>query len=146
MRNRRFPPRRTVLAAASAVLLCATACRHSAPALPVAGPCFALTDSVLRCGGADTLRLGRLRAGEMAASSFRLRNDSDKPLVLTGTERSCGCTELQFDNRPLLPGEERGARLTFESGGLYGWQFKTVELHFAGAERAFRLYVEAEVE
>ncbi len=105
-----------------------------------------LTDSALRSGVTDTLRFGKMRSGEIAVKPLALRNDSRRPLVVAEIRRNCGCAELEFDRRPLIPGEERRAEMLFDTRGITGWQFKLVELRFAEEQQPLRLYIEAEVE
>ncbi|MDE5852028.1 MAG: DUF1573 domain-containing protein, partial [Alistipes sp.] len=57
-----------------------------------------------------------------------------------------GCTTLEFDNQPIRPNEAQSVTLTFDSRGEQGWQLKTLDLLPAGAERPFRLFVEADVD
>lgn len=110
------------------------------------GQLIDLSDSVLRTGGTDTVRFGHLHAGETAVKQLRLRNGSTQPLAILSIERTCGCTQLEVDSQPLIPGAQRAVTLSFDSRGLRGWQFKLVEIRFAQAAAPFRLYVEAEVE
>lgn len=113
---------------------------------PLAGMPLVVTDSTFAAGGSDTLRLGRLHEGEILFRDLRLVNASSAPLLLADYRRSCGCTTLEYDARPLAAGDTTGLRLYFDSRGERGWQFKSVELLFAGTHRPFRLFVEAEVE
>lgn len=132
-----------------AAVLCAAlfcgACGSGAVSVAPAGRVFVLTDSLLRAGGRDTLRLGRLRSGEIAVSRFRFENRSSQPLILVSYERTCGCTSLEFGSAPFVPGDACAVALTFDSRGEWGWQFKPVDIRFAPAG-SFRLFVEADVE
>lgn len=118
--------------------------REAAPK-PFAGQVVELTDSLLLHGGSDTLRLGRLGAGETARQLFALRNTTAHPVVVVRVNTSCGCSQLTYDRAPILPGAEARATLSFDTRGLKGWQFKRLELCFAEGESLW-LYVEAEVE
>lgn len=105
-----------------------------------------LTDSTLRKGESDTVRFGSMRSGEIATKPLVLHNATQRPIVVADVVRNCGCAELEFDRRPLVPGERRAAGMRFDTRGLAGWQFKLVELRFAEGNAPLRLYVEAEVE
>ncbi|MCM1151834.1 MAG: DUF1573 domain-containing protein [Alistipes sp.] len=131
-----------------AFVLCfgAVACGSRTAVVGKAGRTIVLTDSLLACGGRDTVRFGRLRSGEIGVSHFRFENRTSRPLVIVSVERSCGCASLEFDAAPLVPGDFRPLALTFDTRGLQGWQLKVVNLIFAGEFRPFRLFVEADVE
>ncbi|MDE7304562.1 MAG: DUF1573 domain-containing protein [Alistipes sp.] len=126
------------------VALNACGSRHAAVGHP--GRVVALTDSLLDCGGRDTVRLGRLHSGEVAVSRLQIANHTSRPVVVASFERSCGCVDFAFDAEPLLPGRTRELTLTFDSRGLRGWQFKNLDLFFAGASRPWRIFVDADVE
>lgn len=145
-----FPSRYLLRGMLPAALLIAglTACkpRTAARQLPPAGRIIALTDSVLRNGGSDTIRFGHLGSGEIALSRLRIENRTEKPVVVTSYRTSCGCTSLEFDKQPLPPGGTLPVEITFDSRGEHGWQLKSVELLIAGAPRTFRLLVEADID
>ena len=102
-----FPSRyllRGMLLTAVVAGLAACKPRTAARQLPPAGRIIALTDSVLRNGGSDTIRFGHLGSGEIALSRLRIENRTEKPVVVTSYRTSCGCTSLEFDKQPVPPG------------------------------------------
>ena len=132
----------------TAVIAGLAACkpRTAARQTPRSGRIIALTDSVLRNGGSDTIRFGHLGSGEIALSRLRIENRTEKPVVITSYRTSCGCTSLEFDKQPVPPGGTLPVEITFDSRGEHGWQLKSVELLIAGAPRTFRLLVEADID
>ena len=128
-------------------LLLAGACTSRRPvSVAPGGRVVVLTDSLLRCGGRDTVRFGRLRSGEAAVSRLWFENRTSEPVVFASVVRSCGCTSLSYDAAPLSPGEVRAVELTFDSRGEWGWQFRSLDLFFAGWPQPFRFFIEADVE
>ncbi len=113
---------------------------------PFAGRTIVVTDSLLRTGGTDTLRFGRLREGETGLQRLRFENAATHPLTIVSLTRSCGCTTLEYDAEPIAPGSARRATLFFDTRGQQGWQLKNLDIAFAGAARPLRLLIEAEVE
>ncbi|MFQ8594944.1 MAG: DUF1573 domain-containing protein [Alistipes onderdonkii] len=65
---------------------------------------------------------------------------------MTRYDRSCGCTTLGYDTQPITPGDAQQVSLTFDAGGEWGWQLKTLDITFAGGRKPLRLFIEAEVE
>lgn len=106
---------------------------------------IAITDSLLRHGGSDTLRTGRLHTGEIAVMRVAVKNETSAPIAIAGYETSCSCTLFEYDRKPILPGAESELRCTFDSRGEYGWQFKSARFRIAGAEEPLLIFVEAEV-
>lgn len=108
-------------------------------------PIIRITEQTLAAGSSDTVRFGRMHAGEIAVQQLWLANETDRPLVPADYRTSCGCTTLDFENQPIQPGYARPATLTFNSSGEWGWQFKRLDLKLAGAEKKVLIFVEAEV-
>ncbi len=105
-----------------------------------------LCDSLIERGISDTLRFGHLHSGEIAHLDFWIENRTPKPVVPLMVKRTCGCTDLEYDQKPIAPDEERRCRIIFDSRGIYGWQLKLIDLKLAGYERPVRLFIEAEVD
>lgn len=105
-----------------------------------------LTDSLFVGQAADTLRFGRMHAGEIAVQELLLINRTGSPTAVVSYDRSCGCVGVEFDSRPLAPDRTQRVTVSFDSRGERGWQFKTLDLRFAGCERPLRFFIEAEVE
>lgn len=134
------------LLAAGCGLILAGCTDRPRPAASHKGPVFALTDSILRAGGSDTVRFGRLRSGEIAVQRLRIENRTDRPVVIVTYKTSCGCSRLEFDNQPIVPGGAQYATLSFDSRGEFGWQLKRLDVTLAGAARPLRIFVEAQIE
>lgn len=94
----------------------------------------------------DTLRLGRMHSGEVVAMGIGVRNNTDSPIVITRTESTCGCTEIDYPTRPITVGDTARIEVKFDSQGFYGWQFKRVRLYTSADVEPLTIYVEAEVE
>lgn len=143
-------PHRTaaLLRIALCALLCTAAisCTEKRAAGAPAGQVIVLTDSTLTAGGVDTVRFGRLHEGETALRQLSLRNDGTEPTVVVGHETTCGCVTLEYERRPVRPGESLPVRMTFDSRGEYGWQMKLLTLRLGAKALPLRIYVEAEVE
>ncbi len=105
-----------------------------------------ITDSLLACGGADTVRFGRMHEGEIAVKRIWLVNRTATPVVPLDYDRTCGCTTLDFDRRPIRPDSAARVEIRFDSRGEWGWQMKRVDVKLSGQRQPFRLYVEADIE
>ena len=104
---------------------------------------------VLLCGCGS--RSGhRTFSGPVIAVSARLEagfcNRGGEPLVVVRSESSCGCTSLEYDAQPIMPGDTLRVAVRFDTSGQRGWLFKVLRVYFSGGERPLRLYVEADVQ
>lgn len=97
-------------------------------------------------GVSDTLRLGRMRSGEIIAQTIRVQNDSDEPIVLSHHQVSCGCIRVNYSRQPIAPGESADVAFEFDSRTMMGLQLKSLVLHFAENAHPLKIIVEAEVE
>lgn len=136
-----------LLSCIAALLLAACGrSRRTAVSVAAAGRIVTIDDRTLAAGGSDTVRFGRMHEGEIAVLSLRLHNATQRPLLLAGYERSCGCTELAYDDQPVMPDAVLPLTLRLDTRGERGWQLKLITLRLGAAEASFRLYVEADVE
>lgn len=133
------------IAAAAVVALCA-GCAAPTGQRTFSGPVIAVSDPLLRTGVSDTLRFGRLRSGETARLEAAFSNGGSEPIVILRSESSCGCTVLEYEPQPIMPGDTLRVAVRFDTSGQQGWLFKVLHVYFSGAGQPLRLYVEAEVE
>jgi hypothetical protein len=64
----------------------------------------------------QTLDLGDMPNGEIAAREVAVRNDGDAPLVVSTITTSCGCTTAALEPMTIAPGGSGTLRITFDSG------------------------------
>ncbi|MBR2050073.1 MAG: DUF1573 domain-containing protein [Rikenellaceae bacterium] len=139
-----------ILLFASVMIACAG--RNTAPAIaPETHPQAPLSAVVavgdtLTDAPSDTLRLGRMRSGEVIEQWVGVRNSSQRPLVITRTETTCGCTNIDYPSQPIGVGDTARIAIRFDSQGFYGWQFKRIRLYTSADVRPISFYIEAEVE
>ena len=63
-------------------------------------------------GGADILfneyefQFPDMEKGDVLEHTFYFVNNGDKPLILTNVKGSCGCTNVEYPDQPILPGEK----------------------------------------
>lgn len=94
---------------------------------------------------ADTMHLGLLREGEIISGSFTLSNKGSEPYVIGDVTTTCGCTDVEYDRKPIVAGESSVVKFTFNSSGKFGAQIQYFSLIFAGGER-LRVFFDADVE
>ena len=75
-----------------------------------------------------------------------IRNIAAKPFVITRTETTCGCTDIDYPTQPIGVRDTARIEVRFDSQGFYGWQFKRVRLYTSADVSPLTIYVEAEVE
>ena len=61
--------------------------------------------------------LGKVKKGQVAEVSWRLKNVGDKPLVIAQVTPGCGCTVADKPEEPIMPGGESVIRAKFNSNG-----------------------------
>jgi len=69
---------------------------------------------------------GRISEGEMVTYNFRFKNVGTKPMVITSTSASCGCTVPEKPEKPIMPGETSYIKVVFNSKGKYGHNEKNI--------------------
>ena len=142
------------LAYIATLLLLCTACGARTPkadknatmASAVNTQTIAITADDVEQGVADTLRFGNMRSGEIIAKTLRVENRCDHPIVLLRHTTTCGCIKINYDRKPIAPGQSGEIHFEFDSRTLYGWQMKLMEFYFAEKGKPMKIYAEAEVE
>jgi hypothetical protein len=142
------------LAYIATLLLLCTSCGARAPkadknatmASAVNTQTIAITADDVEQGVADTLRFGKMRSGEIIAKTLRVENRCNRPIVLLRHTTTCGCVKINYDRKPIAPGQSGEIYFEFDSRTLYGWQMKLMEFYFAEKGNPMKIYAEAEVE
>ena len=138
---------------ATLLLLC-TACGGGTPkaeknttmSAAVNTQTVAITADDIEQGISDTLRFGEMRSGEIIAKTLRVENRCNRPIVLLRHTTTCGCIKINYDRKPIAPGQSGEIYFEFDSRTLYGWQMKLMEFYFAEKGNPMKIYAEAEVE
>lgn len=104
-----------------------------------------LSDSLLQYRGADTIDMGRMKSGEIISYDIRIANSNDKPLVIVGIDKSCGCVEASYPKKPIKPGETGDIKILFDSKGLAGWIYKTVGVTTSLGQKPYLLILTADI-
>lgn len=78
-----------------------------------------------------SIKLGKVKKGEVVEVAFHFRNVGDKPLVITNVSAGCGCTVPEKPEKPYAPGEEGVIKAKFDSknqqAGVPHTKYVTVE-------------------
>ena len=87
---------------------------------------------------------GSLQSGEIVVYTFEFKNSGENILMIKNVETDCGCVKANFSKEPVLPGKIGVIEVEFDSSGLWGKQFKTIEIH-ANTKKPKQLAIFAEV-
>ena len=120
--------------------------KYATTTAPVDVRIIKVDDASSERGVSDTLQFGRMHSGEIIAKTLRIENNSDKPILITHHQVSCGCLKPRYDRKPIAAGESSDITIEFDSRTMYGLQLKNLILYLAEKERPIKIFVEAEVE
>jgi hypothetical protein len=73
-----------------------------------------------------SFNFGTLKQGEKVEHTFIFKNIGKEPLVISEVHTSCGCTVADYTEKPVNPGSQGYVKVTFNSAGKHGQQFKTI--------------------
>ncbi|NOR73808.1 MAG: DUF1573 domain-containing protein [Draconibacterium sp.] len=71
---------------------------------------------------------GELISGEIVVATFVFNNTGEHNLIIKDVISDCGCIQINFVKEPVLPGETGLIEVEFDSSGMFGKQFKSVEI------------------
>lgn len=69
---------------------------------------------------------GTIEQGELVTYTYKFKNTGDKPMLINEVHTSCGCTASSYSKEPVNPGSEGYIKVTFNSSGKRGNQYKIV--------------------
>lgn len=79
-----------------------------------------------------------------ATATFTIKNDGDKPLVISNVTTSCGCTEADWTKTPIAPGATGTVTSTFDAKAL-GHFYKDIGVYCNASNRPIYLTMQGEV-
>lgn len=88
--------------------------------------------------------LGILQAGEIVVYSFRFTNIGNQNLIIKKIETDCDCVKTKFSEESIPPNSSSVLEVIFNSSGLFGKQFKTIEF-YSNTKEPKQLAIFAEV-
>ena len=72
---------------------------------------------------------GELISGEIVVATFVLTNVGKHNLIINKVISDCGCVQVNFSKESVKPGETGLIEVEFDSSGMFGKQFKSIEIH-----------------
>lgn len=101
------------------IVACASFCSptyaQDAAAKKVDAPIFKFTNG-------ETYDFGTIEIGPVAEHTFEFTNVGTQPLIIMNVTPSCGCTHVDWDKKPILPGQKGHISLgliTAEQKGVF---------------------------
>ena len=89
------------------------------------------------------VQFGSFPMSERQERKVTLKNTGNAPLVIHGVDTSCGCTRVEYSQRPLRPGEETTLLIIYEADEA-GHFRKTVDVYCNTADAPLRISVTGE--
>jgi hypothetical protein len=88
---------------------------------------------------------GKLTSGERVIHTFRFRNTGSGNLMIEKVTADCGCINVKFGQKTVIPGSEGMIEAEFNTSGLYGKQLKAIVVFANIPEKKKILFIGAEV-
>ena len=79
-----------------------------------------------------------------ATATFTIKNDGNKPLVISNVTTSCGCTDAEWTKTPIAPGATGKITSTFDAKALGRFQ-KSIGVYCNASNRPIYLTLRGEV-
>ncbi len=75
----------------------------------------------------SVIDIGTIKQYHPTQAVFKFKNTGGKPIIITNAKGSCGCTDIDYPKKPILPGETTEIIVTYDAE-LLGVFNKTVTL------------------
>ena len=76
-----------------------------------------------------THNFGTLSAGEIVLFTFEFTNTGEHNYQISAIESDCGCISTNHIREVVKPGEKGWIEVEFDTSGLVGREYKTIEIH-----------------
>lgn len=90
-------------------------------------------------------KFGEISEGEIGVCEFYFKNIGGRDLIISSIESSCGCTNIDWEKRPVKSGSESKIIIEFDSEGRRGKQYKVITLTANTLKREKKLYITAQI-
>ena len=71
---------------------------------------------------------GTINSGDEVVHVFKFKNGGDADLIISQVKGSCGCTQPEYTQNPVHPGDEGEIKVTFRSKGIAGQVVKDITI------------------
>ena len=88
--------------------------------------------------------LGKVKYMQPQEVIFKMKNTSNKPILITNAETSCGCTDAEYPRKPIAPGKTANISVTYEADDI-GTFHKTITLTMIIEDSRQILHIKGEV-
>jgi hypothetical protein len=78
-----------------------------------------------------TKDFNRIKTGTVAEFTFKVKNISKSPLVISSANPSCGCTASSYTKTSIKPGEFGSVTASYNTEGRPGFFYKTIRVTFS---------------
>lgn len=93
----------------------------------------------------ETHDFGKVVSGKSATFEFKFTNVGDEPLIIKGTEATCGCTVPKYTTTPIKKGESGSIQVTYSASGAAMRFNKAVTISSNASTPVKVLYIKGEV-
>lgn len=87
---------------------------------------------------------GKIKQGVHKSVIFSFTNNNPKPAVIEFANAECGCTQPEYNQKPILKGQKGTIKITYTAPAV-GVFKKKVTVKFAGVKEPTELTIEGEV-
>ena len=87
---------------------------------------------------------GKIKQGVHKSVIFSYTNNSAKPAVIEFANAECGCTQPEYDQKPILKGQKGTIKITYTAPAT-GVFKKKVTVKFAGVKEPTEITIQGEV-
>jgi len=92
--------------------------------------------AILKFKGGDTHDFGSVKKGPIVHHTFEFTNTGNEPLIIKDVNPSCGCTNVDFDKQPILPGKKGHIKVGLRTAEQHGMFMKDVYIQSNAANAA----------
>ena len=91
-----------------------------------------------------TYDFGTVKKGVPVTATFEFTNNGSEPLIISDAKGSCGCTSVEYSQKPIAHGVKGFVKATFNAASI-GSFYKSVTVSNNTADKTVMLYIKGQV-
>lgn len=103
-----------------------------------------ITGANISWASSTTFDFGSVKKGVPVIAIFEFTNNGSEPLIISDAKGSCGCTSVEYSQKPIAPRAKGFVKATFNAASIGSFN-KSVTVSNNTADKTVMLYIKGQV-
>ena len=76
----------------------------------------------------EMYNFGAIKEGDIVGKYIHFKNEGTNALIINKVITSCGCLDVKYPKKPVMPGKKGSLEVIFDTNGFHGRQVKFLKI------------------